>query len=399
MLPVRPCVLSRRRFLASLAALTAGVVAGCVPASRTKAPPTMGGAASKPAGGASQGKPIVAIARCKDYGVQTVEAVVRDLVAQCGGMQEIVKPGATVVIKPNFTAGGFTATLDGLPPILSYTTHPDVTRAVALLAKEAGAGKVILVEGWGPKVWEVNQYQGWIKELGVETVNLDDPAPAADFAKVTVKDALELKTVLLHEAIAKADVFISVPKMKCHVSAGITLSIKNIFGCTPLPRYRENANDQYRSTMHKGKWSERLPRILVDILKARPIDLAVVDAISTIDQGEGPWNNTVPGVRIRTVRPELLMVGRNPVAVDAVGTAVMGFDATAKARQVPFPSSLNHIALAAEAGLGPNQLEQIEVRGLSIEQARFPFTATPNTSTDAGHALHMAMCEALDRRS
>jgi uncharacterized protein (DUF362 family) len=213
-----------------------------------------------------------------------------------------------------------------------------------------------------------------------------------------VKDHLELASVWLHEAIAKADVFISIPKIKCHTSAGITLSIKNIFGCTPLPRYRESPNDQYRSTMHKGNWSERLPRILVDILKARPIDLAVVDAISTLDQGEGPWTSTTPGVHPRTVRPALLMAGRNAVAVDAVGTAVMGFDPTAKARQTPFPSGLNHIALAAEAGLGPNRLDQIEVRGLSIDEARFPFTSTPNTSADSGYAMHMAMRAAAGHR-
>ena len=430
--------LTRRRFLLSLAAAALGTLAGCLPRARdgTPTPPAATGVQAIPAtptvassptptpspsrpssptptdtpvpttlptrpvspsftpiqrpSAQPSGRPVVAIARCQDYGTAQVEKAVRELVAQCGGLQDVVKPGATVVIKPNLTAGGRTPTVDGLPNILTYTTHPDVTRAIALLAKEAGAGRIILVEGWGADVWALNQYEALIQELGLETINLDEPAPAADFTAVAVKDALELREVLLHEAIAKADVLISVPKMKCHASCGITLSIKNLFGCTPLPRYRERSGDQARTTMHKGRWPERLPRILVDILQARPIDFAVVDAISTQDQGEGPWNNGVAGIRIRTVRPQLLLAGRNPVAVDAVGTAVMGFDPAAGDYEVPFTCSLNHIALAAAKGLGTNRVAEIEVRGLPVEQVRFPFTPCPQVSAAVQRQMHLA---------
>jgi uncharacterized protein (DUF362 family) len=392
---------TRRRFLSALAGLGAGLLAACAPKAKapgqstgrdavaptSQAPAATGQEAAAP----STGKPIVAIARCEDYGPEKVEAVVRELVEQCGGLADVVKPGSTVVIKPNFTAGGRNAMRDGLPNIMTYTTHPDVTRAVALLAKEAGAGRIILTEGWGADVWPGNKYDKMIDELGLETLNLDEPAPAADFAKVAVPDAYELKTILLNEVIAKADVFISIPKIKCHASAGITLSIKNIFGCTPLPKYRERSGDTSRTLMHEGNWGERLPRILVDILRARPIDFAVVDGISTIDQGEGPWNHGSGGINIRTVRPHLLMAGRNPVALDAVGTAVMGFDPTAKPRTPPFPSGLNHIALASERGLGPNRLEEIEVRGLSVEEARFPFTSCPNLAEDIARRMYVAM--------
>ncbi|MCD6519821.1 MAG: DUF362 domain-containing protein, partial [Anaerolineae bacterium] len=264
--------------------------------------------------------------------------------------------------------------------ILTYTTHPDVTRAIALLAKEAGAGRIVLVEGWGPQVWEENAYSDLIEELGAETVDLDDPSPEEDFSRVPVPKPLALPFLWLHKVLTQADVFISVPKMKCHASAGITLSIKNVFGCTPLPRYRERPSEQYRSLMHKGHWPERLPKILVDVLQARPVDFCLIDGISTIDQGEGPWNDRTPGIDIRTVRPGLLVAGRNPVAVDAVGTALMGFEPTAPAYHEPFPSGLNHIALAAELGPGSHRLEEIEVRGLSIEEGRFPFTSCPRLS-------------------
>jgi len=389
---------TRRRFLSALAGLGVAVLAACTPGRATPVQPApqeprpAANSETPPAPASStSGKPVVAIARCEDYGPQKVEAVVREIVRQCGGLGDIIKPGSTVVIKPNFTAGGRNPSRDGLANIMTYTTHPDVTRAVALLAKEAGAGRVILTEGWGEDIWPGNRHDSIIRELGLETLNLDEPAPASDFAKVPVPDAYELKSILLNQVIAQADVLISVPKIKCHASAGITLSIKNIFGCTPLPAYRERPHETSRTLMHKGNWGERLPRILVDILRARPIDFAVVDGISTIDQGEGPWNHGSGGINIRTVRPHLLLAGRNPVALDAVGTAVMGFDPQAKPHTPPFPSGLNHIALAAEKGLGPNRLEEIEVRGLSVDEARFPFTSCPNLAEDVGRRMYVAM--------
>lgn len=415
-----PLVITRRHFLAAMATLAVGVLAGCAPrphrvASPSRSPevqhegqdascPEKTLAPSRPipteapvetpALPSTDSKPVVAIARCEDYAPARVEAVVRDLVAQCGGLNGIVKAGSTVVIKPNITAGGRVATLDGLPTTETYVTHPSVTRAIALLAREAGAKRLILVEGWGLDIWEANGYGKMLRELNAEPLNLDDPAPASDFLQVPVRDHFELDWIWLHQTIAEADAFISVPKMKCHANCGITLAIKNVFGCTPLPRYRQRPDEQARTAMHAGHWSRRLPRILVDVLRARPIDFCVVDGISTIDQGEGPWNNGTAGIRIRTVRPGILVAGRNPVAVDAIGTAVMGFDPQAKPQEAPFSSALNHIALAAEAGLGTNRLEEIEVRGMSVQEALFQFTPCPPLAANMSDMMHVAMLEA-----
>lgn len=405
--------MTRRRFLSAATVLTAGVLAGCAPMARQLARRTPSRAVEPtvpvghPAGEAPEGAPgegvdwarVVAIGRCETYDEAAVEATVRELVAACGGLGDIVRPGATVVIKPNMTAGGLTPTRDGRPNNETYTTHPAVVRAVAVLAREAGAERIILTEGWGDGVWADNGYEACIDALGAATLDSDEPAPAADFVSVPVPNALALDTVLLHEAIVDADVFISVPKIKCHASAGITLSIKNVFGCTPLPRYRERRRDQWRSTMHAGDLGERLPRILVDVLKARPVDFAVVDGISTIDQGEGPWIHGSNGAVVRTIKPQLLLAGRNPVALDAVGTAVMGFDPTAPGYTNPFPSSQNHIALAAAQGLGANRLAEIDVRGLSIEEARFPFTPCPRMTMDGAQRMHVALCDAARQRA
>jgi hypothetical protein len=70
----------------------------------------------------------------------------------------------------------------------------------------------------------------------------------------------------------------------------------------------------------------------------------------------------------------VLIAGLNPVATDAVGTAVMGYDNPRAARGVkPFQDCDNHLLLAEQAGLGTADLRQIDLRGLSIEKARYPY--------------------------
>jgi hypothetical protein len=69
-----------------------------------------------------------------------------------------------------------------------------------------------------------------------------------------------------------------------------------------------------------------------------------------------------------------LIVGFNSVATDAVGTAVMGYaDPRTVRGSKPFDFCDNHLLMAEQAGLGTADLSRIDVRGLSIEKARYPY--------------------------
>lgn len=87
---------------------------------------------------------------------------------------------------------------------------------------------------------------------------------------------------------------------------------------------------------------------------------------------EGPW---IQGIAY--LKPNLLIAGRNAVCTDAVTTAVMGYDPMAKPGTGPFPGD-NHLQMAADLGLGTNDPGKIEVVGLSIKEARFPFKWEPS---------------------
>jgi uncharacterized protein (DUF362 family) len=114
-------------------------------------------------------------------------------------------------------------------------------------------------------------------------------------------------------------------------------------------------------------WSSRVPRITVDTMGARPVDLTVIDGVETNRGGEGPW---IKGVQ--PLQPKLLVTGRNVVCTDAVGAAVMGYDPAAEHNEFPFMAE-NHLKLAASTGIGSIDLDRIEVRGLPVEEAVYRF--------------------------
>jgi hypothetical protein len=116
----------------------------------------------------------------------------------------------------------------------------------------------------------------------------------------------------------------------------------------------------------------RVPRTIVDICSARPIHLAIVDGITSMKGGEGPWCGGEE--KLTFTSPGILIAGLNPVSTDAVGTAVMGYDNPRAIRGTkPFDFCDNHLLLAEQAGLGTAELTKIDLRGLTIQKARFPY--------------------------
>ena len=191
------------------------------------------------------------------------------------------------------------------------------------------------------------------------------------------------------------DVYVSLAKLKEHSTAGITLSMKNNFGIVPASIYgsgagkdepEENAKGS-RQTLHTGALAPartapaekdpaspreggyRVPRATVDLVAARPIDLAIVEGIRTMTGGEGPWVKDTKTV----VNPGVIVAGRNPVTTDAVCMAVMNFDPMADRGTPPFETCDSTLRLAEEAGIGTRDLKRIEVVGSRIEQVRFDF--------------------------
>jgi uncharacterized protein (DUF362 family) len=177
----------------------------------------------------------------------------------------------------------------------------------------------------------------------------------------------------LNPILKELDMFISVPKMKCHKTAGVTLAMKNLVGITPLDEYKREDQHTSRTALHgPADFDTRLPRVIVDLNRARPVNLSVIDGIMTVEAGEAPWQSTMS-----PIKAGLLVAGRDPVAVDAVSMALMGFDPGAESKTQPFVRFENYLKIANDIGLGTNRLEEIRIFGTPIDQVKISFKPVP----------------------
>ena len=110
--------------------------------------------------------------------------------------------------------------------------------------------------------------------------------------------------------------------------------------------------------------------MILDLNRARPIHLAVVDGIKTAEAGELPQ---VECPNFAPVEPGVLIASKDPVAADAVATSVMDLDPNAPSGSGPFVRCDNYLAMARDLGLGTNRLEEIEIVGPAIEEIRYHF--------------------------
>ena len=117
-------------------------------------------------------------------------------------------------------------------------------------------------------------------------------------------------------------------------------------------------------------------------MAARPVHLAIIDGIEAQSGSEGI------GPQTRHVKPHVLVAGVNPVCVDAVGAAVMGFDPMADRGTAPFEVCDNTLRLAEELGVGTRDLSRIEVIGARIVDVVFDYrkAGVQFRRTDPDHA-------------
>lgn len=314
----------------------------------------------------------VAIAQSPTYDPKLVRAQVQSLLDSLGGISDIVRPGDRVAIKVNLTGGTSTRPLTNISPIESYVTHPQVVQALGELLRDAGASRLYIVEAiFDPRTYSDWGYLRVAQALDATLVDLNCPDPYADFAHVPVGHRWSIyRNFVLNQLLEEVDTFISVAKMKCHWWAGVTLSMKNLVGLVPAMFYNSSPQDRNRSAFHgdESVTDTRLPHIICDLNQARPIDLALIDGIKTVEGGEGPW------IPITQANAGVLVAGKNAVATDAVSMAAMGFDPQAEMPNAPFIRGLNHLNLACGLGLGTNRLSEIEVLGASIEAVTYQFT-------------------------
>jgi uncharacterized protein (DUF362 family)/Pyruvate/2-oxoacid:ferredoxin oxidoreductase delta subunit len=210
-------------------------------------------------------KTSVALIRCRDY--SAVDLAVEQAIDALGGWQKFVRPGQTVLIKPNL--------LTRAAPEKAKTTHPEVVRAVIRAVRAQGSNPVV---GDSPasvvsleKVWE---------ETGIGAVCAAEGVPLLNFEKsgsVVVNQWGMAFNVA--RPVKDADVIISVPKVKTHILTLLTGAVKNMYGT--IPGFQKTAlHKQYPDVQAFGE-------LLAAIYTATRPALVIADGIVGME-GEGP---------------------------------------------------------------------------------------------------------------
>jgi uncharacterized protein (DUF362 family) len=288
--------LDRRQFLLGSAALSlAPFLKGC---SQPPESPWERGAYRK------TGQSRVAVLPARDYTVPLKDILVGGLKAFPLGVQ-----GKTVVLKPNlveYDPGGV------------INTHPALIAATIEAFRSLGAREVLVAEGPGHRrdheyLLTASGLYSVLEDAGVRYVDLnhDDVRPLALRSHFTT-----LRQLYYPETILRADLLVSMPKLKTHHWAGVTLALKNMFGIIPGSIYGWPKN-----VLH---WAG-IQESILDINSTLPApQFSIVDGIVGME-GNGP-------IQGEPRHCGVLVLGDDPVAVDATAARLMKIEP----RKVPY---------------------------------------------------------------
>jgi uncharacterized protein (DUF362 family) len=279
----------------------------------------------------------VLIARAASYDVD-LEAILRSGLGELGVGPASIR-GRSVLLKPNLVEP-----YSGAPHV---NTHPAVVRAAAEVFRAWGARRVLVAEGPGhcrdaQIVLEQSRLDAVLAGSRLEFVDLnyDEIVLVPNRFGQT-----KLTQLALPSTLQQVDWIVSLPKMKTHHWAGVTLSMKNLFGVMPGIYYGWPKNVLH----HAG-----IGRSILDINAAVRPHLAIVDGIIGME-GDGPIMGTPKHAGV-------LVMGTNLPAVDATCARLMKIN----------PMRVEYLA-GASGRLGPIAEENIEQRGEPIAALAQPF--------------------------
>ncbi|WP_455278324.1 DUF362 domain-containing protein, partial [[Eubacterium] cellulosolvens] len=250
-----------------------------------------------------------------------------------GGVDKFFVPEDFVLIKPNVCGG--------VPGKVGTFTSIEVISGITSVLKgkvsRIGIGESDSSMYDADRMLKENKIIDYSKKYGLDVINLSK----GDIEEFPVQDGYVLESIKVSKIMNKVSKIISAPIAKTHTTTQVTLNLKNMIGLLPQRK--------------KGQLHKMIDPMLSDIVKTFPPTLCVVDAIVGLE-GFGPFHGD-------PIRLDLIVAGDNAVATDAVMAKIMGFD----------PKKIMHLRLASEAGIGPINLAEIQVLGLTVKEVKTEF--------------------------
>ncbi len=280
----------------------------------------------------------VSLTQCDSYEPTEITSSLKKCLDQLGGLGQFVKPGQTVLIKPN--------ALLGETPDHAVTTHPALIKAVVKAVVKAGG---IAWVGDSPGNAHSNVSQT-MEETGIKAAAEQAGGQLVYFQQDGVSELsspshnARMPRLRIAKKVLEADVIINLPKLKTHGLTLYTGAIKNMFGS--VPGFHKSS---FHTTFPKAK---DFAEAIVDIFQLTRPALNIMDAVVGME-GAGPSNGQPRKMR-------LLLASADGVALDAVGSYLIGYD----------PVRILTTRAAFRRGLGEIDLDKIEIMGPDIGQFR-----------------------------
>jgi len=255
-------------------------------------------------------------------------AATRKALEAMGGISRFVKKGQLVVLKPNMSFAN--------PPEWGSTTHPRVVATVALACIEAGAQQVVVLDHPLRRA-ELCPERTGIRDAckNIKGVYVLALAEKKFFREIKIPQGKAVERVEVLKDVLESQVLINLPVAKTHSATGVSLGIKGLMG---LIWDRESFHSKYN-----------INQALADLATVIKPQLTILDATRALVSG-GPGG---PG---EVQKPNLIIAGIDPVAVDSYGVSIAPwYGQNFKGRQV------EHLLIAHQRGLGKIDIDQLKI--------------------------------------
>jgi len=270
-----------------------------------------------------------------------------EIFAPFGGVRQALPPGGTVYVKPN-----------GIHFTPHTHTDPRVLEAVLAYLRDHGYTRLAVMENctggnFTRLVFKIAGYDRICRRYGATPVYLDE-GPTVGVTLPGEETPIRIPQLLHDEIVNRGgNVYLSLPKLKTHSMATVTLGVKNQ---QAFPVHADRMGRHTHDTLHR--------RLAALYRLTRP-DFCIVEGLIATAHGHFPITALLDEY---LVPMNVLIGGADTLAVDVVGAKVLGYDL----------HEVEHLRLLAEAelGLGEADLSRIQVQGVPLEQftQRLPHT-------------------------
>jgi uncharacterized protein (DUF362 family) len=272
--------------------------------------------------------PRVILRSCSEYDLNSISGIIKESVADLN-----IKIAGKIFIKPNIVSAN-------KKYIHHSYTNPKVVEGMILALRELGNRDITVGESGGYGIpsrlfFKESGYVDLAEKAGFKLVDINEHP----FVKIQLNKGVCHKEIMLSRFINEADFKIWMPKLKYHIFASITNTLKLNIG---ILYHKE------RMLYHDYRIHDKI----VDLLEAGYPDLIVSDAINiTYGFESAPY----------PARLGALIISDNPLATDVIAAYIMGYD----------PDKIKHLSIAAKRGYGSLRLEDIILSGdADIEELR-----------------------------